>query len=571
MRAAPLFLGMLLLASSATAQERFTLTDFDLPREVERRLSIVVNNPDTRRINGSARIEPAETIAVNVVAYEGPLTVAGKIDGQLIVIGGDVEFVEGSSVTGDVTVVGGEARGLDFVNVGGTFTSYSEGFDLYHRGQRILSVNTRRRRWNPDGENLWGNSTFAVRTAFNYNRVEGLPILFGPVIQSGGHSPTRVEAMGILRTASGDLFDTERMGYQLRLEQFIGGRAFRVGASVRSVVEPVESWNLSNLEASLATFLLHDDQRDYFEREGWGAYVRWAPRSIPIDATVGYWDEDHSARVSRNPWTLFGGGAWRQQPLIGEGNLRSVSGRLQYDRRNDDHYPSSGLYFAAQATHGLSGSLAMPTLFALTGADGQVAEIPPIAINERFATGLADLRFYRRVGRDATLAFRAVGGGSIDGKSVPPQFQHALGGAGTMPGYDLFQADCGARRVPVSRDPESKQSFYPYYGCDRFALGSVEYRGGFDFDFGGDFDGWGRRDEDWNWHIDASPNWMVFFNAGHGWALGDSRVKAGATDTGVLYDAGAGIVLGGFGIYGAVPLNGENRSMNFFVRLGSRF
>jgi hypothetical protein len=45
----------------------------------------------------------------------------------------------------------------------------------------------------------------------------------------------------------------------------------------------------------------------------------------------------------------------------------------------------------------------------------------------------------------------------------------------------------------------------------------------------------------------------------------------GATDTGVLYDAGAGIVLGGLGIYGAVPLNGENRSMNFFVRLGARF
>ena len=570
MRAAPFFVGMLVFATSASAQERYSLSDFDLPRDVERRLSLVVNAPETKRIDGSARIEAAETVTVNVMAYDGPLTVSGRIDGQLIVIGGDVEFTQGSAVTGDVTVVGGEARGLDYVIVGGTFTSYSEGFDLYHRGQRILSVNTRRSRWRREDQNIWGHSTFAVRTGVNYNRVEGLPILFGPSFQTGGHSPTRVEAMGILRTGSGDVFDTDHMGYQHRLEQFIGGRALRVGGTFRSVIDPIESWSLTNLEASLSTFVLHEDQRDYFEREGWGAYLRWAPRSVPIDATVGYWDEDHFARGARDPWTLFGDGSWRLQPMIGEGNLRSLSGRIQYDHRNDDDNPSQGFFIAAQATHGLDGKLALPARFALSGESVLLTGIPPVAVNERFTTGLADLRFYHRVGRDASIAFRAVGGGSLDGEAVPPQFQHALGGAGTMPGYDLLSADCGARRLPVFRDPDAKQSFYPYYGCDRFAVGSVEFRGGFDFDFGGNFD-WGRRDEDWNWHVDASPNWMVFFNAGQGWALNDSRVKAGATDTGVLYDAGAGIVLGGFGIYGAVPLNGEDRSMNFFVRLGARF
>src|SRR5687768_6370651 len=102
MRAAPFLMGMLVFATTANAQERYSLSDFDLPREVERRLSLVVNAPETKRINGQSRIEAAESIAVNVVAYDGPLTVAGKIDGQLIVIGGDVEFIEGSVVTGDV-------------------------------------------------------------------------------------------------------------------------------------------------------------------------------------------------------------------------------------------------------------------------------------------------------------------------------------------------------------------------------------------------------------------------------------------------------------------------------------
>jgi hypothetical protein len=572
MRAASLALGMLIFAAQSNAQER-VLARYDLPRTVERRLDVIVNDPATRRIDGTAKVESTETITSNVVAYSGPLTVAGKIDGQLIVIGGNVDFVEGSTVTGDITVVNGEARGLDLVNVGGSFTSYSEGFDVYHRGERILSVNTGRRRWDRerDRDNAWGYSRFDLRTGTNYNRVEGLPVLFGPVIQTGGFAPTRIEAMGILRTASGDLFDTERMGYQVKVEQFIGSKALRVGGSLRSVVEPVESWNLTNLEASLSTFLLHDDQRDYYEREGWGAYVRWAPRRTPIDATIGYWDENHDVRAARDPWTLFGDGGWRQQTLVGVGNLRALSGRFEFDERDSDEYASRGFFFAAQATRGLKGSLAIPQQFALAGDPTTAIPIPAIDLNEKFSTGLADLRWYSRVGRDATLAFRAVGGGSLDGKSVPPQFQHALGGAGTMPGYDLFSGDCGARRIPVATEADAKPSFYPYYGCDRFALGSVEYRGGFDFGFGGNWDWWGHDDEEHEWHVDASPNWMVFFDAGKGWALSDSRTRSGARDTEVLYDAGAGVTLGGFGIFGAIPLNGDHRKMNIFIRLGARF
>jgi hypothetical protein len=39
----------------------------------------------------------------------------------------------------------------------------------------------------------------------------------------------------------------------------------------------------------------------------------------------------------------------------------------------------------------------------------------------------------------------------------------------------------------------------------------------------------------------------------------------------MLYDAGAGVMLGGFGFYAAVPLTGDDRSVNFFIRLGARF
>lgn len=574
MRAVPVVLGMLVLATSAAAQER-SLADYDLPRDVQRRIARILDDSTTRRFTGAALIASDQTVNGNVVVFDGPLTVAGRIEGELIVIGGNAEFLAGSTVSGDVTVIGGEVFGLDLASVAGTFTSYGEGFELYHRGERILALNpvrVRRPRNYEDrrDDRQWGRSTLYLRTGINYNRVEGLPILFGPVIQTGGHSPTRVEALGIVRSAAGDLFDTERMGYQLRAEQFIGGRAFRIGATVRSIVEPIEAWNLTNLEASLATFVLHDDQRDYFERQGWGAYFRLNPRAVPLDATVGYWDEDYLSRGTRDPWTLFGDGAWRAQPLVAEGRLQALSGRIQYDARNDREVPTSGLFMAAQATHGLSGNLTIPSRLNLLGDSLTPIALEPLPVNGRFNSGLIDLRLYRRLTRDGTLALRGAAGGSLDGRSLPPQFQHALGGAGTLPGYDLFRGDCGARSGLVTVQANGDELFFPGYGCDRFALGSIEYRGGFDFGFGGDFDFWGQRDDEWDWHVDASPNWMLFFNAGKGWALGDSRTR-GALDTDILYDAGAGVMLGDFGIYGAVPLNGEDRSLKFFVRLGARF
>ena len=63
---------------------------------------------------------------------------------------------------------------------------------------------------------------------------------------------------------------------------------------------------------------------------------------------------------------------------------------------------------------------------------------------------------------------------------------------------------------------------------------------------------------------------IVFFDAARGWANDDSRLR-GAADTETLYDVGAGILLGDVGIYTAVPLTGEDRSLRFFVRLGPRF
>jgi hypothetical protein len=560
------FLSSILLLTTvglASAQER-TIARAGLPRAVEARLTAIVEDPATRQITGEASI--GETYEGNVVVFTGPLTLTGRINGELIVIDGNVDFREGSAVTGDVTLVGGDATGVEYADIGGTVTMYGEGFGLFRGSERVFTVNKHNRRiYREDYRRAWGHSSFTVRTGWNYNRVEGLPVHFGPTIETGGRNPTRFEAHAIWRTEVSAPWDTDELGYSVRAEQFFGGRRdLRIGASLRSVVDPIETWQLNKVESSLATFVLHEDYRDYYKREGWSGYLQWAPRASGLSATVEYRDEDHSSEAARDPWTIFDNGdSWRAQPLVAEGKLRSVRGTIEFDRRDDEDFPSSGFLVRGELTHAVGGDLAVP---AFVGLNGPVAALP---FDEEFTAGLIDARIYRLVGRDATLSFRFVGAGSLTEKSLPPQFQHAFGGAGSLPGYSSFSADCGARTSAVLTSEEATQVFFPYYGCDRMALFSAEYRGGFDFHWGG-FDMWDEDDDHWDWDFNASPNWIVFFDAARGWANDDARLR-GASDTETLYDVGAGILLGDVGIYTAVPLTGEDRSLRFFVRLGPRF
>lgn len=536
---------LLTTATLATAQES-PIARTGLPRAIEERLTAIIENPATRKIVGETTI--SEVHEGNVVVFKGPLTVTGSVRGELIVVDGDVNFAEGSSVTGDVTLVGGDATGLENATIDGTVTMYGEGFSLFGGREKVLTVNSRTRRvYKEDHRRHWGHSSFDVRTGWNYNRVEGLPVHFGPVIETSGRNPTRFEAMAIWRTEVSSPWDTDELGYTLRAEQFLGGRRnLRIGASVLSVIDPIESWQMNKAEASLAAFVLHDDYRDYYERQGWTAYAKYAPRATGVSATVEYRDEEHSSERARDPWTLFDNSdPWRLQPLVGEGALRSINASVEVDRRNDDDFPSAGFLIRADVTNGLGGSL--------SGYD------------EKFTSGMLDARLHRRVGDDATFSLRLLGAGAISDHALPPQFQHALGGAASLPGYATFSVDCGARDFTVVR---GNDAFFPYYGCDRAALFSAEYRGGFDFHWSLR-DAW-DEDDDWKWDVSANPNWVVSFDAARGWAHSESKQR-GAYDTETLYDVGAGLLIGDLGIYGAVPLTGEDRSLRFFIRVGPRF
>ncbi len=555
----------------------------DLPRDVAERITAFFNDPETIHFTGRTRIPPERTITGDVAVLGGPLVVAGRIDGDVVVINGDVELLSGASVTGDLTVVGGAVTGQDDARLGGEVVAYSGRLPYERRGERIVWVGRARdagdddsARTADDGD---GRSDFIVATGQSYNRVEGLPITFGPVIETAGRNPLRLRAAAVFRTEDGTI-DPGRWGYDVRLEQFLGGyRAFRVGAAYRSVVDPIEGWHLSKLENGLSTFFLHQDFRDHYLREGWSGYATLAPEGSPLSLTAEFRSEKHVSVPSGSPWTLFDNSEpWRAQPLVGEGRLNSAIVHGELDTRSHAAAPSTGWYVQASVERALESDLRRPEYLShdplLPGATLQ----PERAYGE-FTAGTVDVRRYNRISPTALLNLRVVAGGSLDGTPLPPQRQHALGGEGTLPGYRLFSRDCGARGRHVTR-PRDVQDvpgegnapgaprFFTSYGCDRFALVQTEYRGRFNFRFDWDEDGAEGKDEDDGWDVDgrwdADFGWVFFMDAGRGWS------QAGGRDEETAVDLGAGVLLGRVGIYGAIPLRGPG-GVNLFVRLTPRF
>jgi hypothetical protein len=611
----------------------------DAPRaltaDAARRVVGFYDDPSTLRLNGAARIPAASTIRGNVAALDGDLTIAGRIEGDVVVINGDAVILPGAEVTGRLTVAGGAARVAPGAHVG-EVAAYADRVDYLRRGERIYAeiggrtypdptevqvaaapdtVRDAERPWSaPDSaaapararardegmgegemagdDEGWsvrhaavgqGRADFIVATGQSYNRVEGLPITVGPVLETAGRNPLRLRAMGIFRTESGPELGPERWGYDARLEQFFGGRReFRVGGTVYRRIDPIEDWHLTKLENGLSTFFLHRDYRDHFERQGASAFLAVTPAGSPFAGMLEMRRETERPEPAGSPFALLDNSEpWRPQPLAAAGRLESLvlSGRV--DTRSTATDPASGWYVRGEVEEGIHSRLRQPDY--VTGYD-PTSSLPVAAIPGKvygsFTSGLLDVRRYNRIGPWSRLNLRVIAGGSLDGSPMPPQRQHALGGEGSLPGFPLFSLDCGARdfrvyrvseiakRVPTPEHPLNE--YFPQYGCDRFALFQAEYRGDLRFRLhwggddadGGEGEGWARAAIRNGLNTDFA--WVLFADAGRGWTLDDSLEGTGAAT-----DVGAGVIVGRLGVYGAVPVSTGGR-FNLFIRLSPR-
>lgn len=563
---APLVTALVLAAgASLPLQAQVPPQEGPLPAEVQAHALELANRPGTLRLAGAARIPAGSRVEGDVVILGGSLRMGGHVTGELLVANGDLFLEPGARVDGALHVIGGRVEGAPDAVLAQPPQVFRAPLRYRIRGDVVEGVG------DPDelaarflsADLGFGRTRFTLRAGGPYNRVEGLPVEFGPLVETAGRNPLVVRAFGIWRSAGGLDLDTDRMGYLLGLEQAVGGRGnVAVGGELYSRIRPIEEGGMSNLENSLASFLMTRDYRDYVEVEGWRAFVDATPIRLPFRVRAGFREESYAFAPVRNPWALGrDDDPWRPQPVPALGTARYVEGELEWDTRNDPEHPTDGWWLEARALRQVGGTLrdSVPGFGPSNG-------LP----YSRVTWASVDLRRYARVSPSSHLQARLFVSGSPTGHALPAQFQSSLGGEGSLPGHPRFAVDCDARSPTVAAPDEDDFTGAALlgYGCNGASLIQLEFQRLLPVV-------WDPVPEAWDGSelaglAQIQPAVSVFLNAGQGWA----RSRTGfplREDSPRRADLGVGLVTGRLGLYWAYPINRRDRRLNFFVRLEHRF
>lgn len=263
---------------------------------------------------------------------------------------------------------------------------------------------------------------------FDYNRVDRLRLGFGYEVQRPGTLLPRVGARIEYP------FDRKRVGYGLQIEQPLmpPGR-LAVGASMVRTTDHSELQQVEDFENTLALLFGRQDYRDYFEREGFGAYLSWRVpdfstvsvhlrndkyRSLPLQTgTVSWFNRDRQLRAN---------------PPVDEGEMRSVSLRLER-LAHRTYRTRAGLYHWIELQRAGGARL---------GGDFTFTRL------------LADVRSVLRLSPATTLSLRGVVGYTPDG-TLPFQKHFTVGGVDGLRAHTFAQ-----------------------YRGDQMLLGQAEYTAG---------------------------------------------------------------------------------------------
>jgi hypothetical protein len=562
-------LALLLTPLVLGAQQRDTvLTREALPRDIAREAADLFNRAATLRATGRLEIEPGRFIPGDIAVLNGPLAIGGHIGGHVLAINSDVVLRPGARIDGDLFVVGGTVSGPDSGVVGGEIRVYRQRLRYTEDGDHIVaepaaadSDDVWWRRWGRKPEAGW--SKIQIASAGAYNRVEGLPINLGPqVFRNFDSASVQVDAYAVLRTGSSFRANDNDVGHNLRGELRLGReRGLILGARAYDLVDPVESWQLSSLEAGLAAGLVRRDYRDYFTRRG-GSVEAGVFTGHDASLTLSYADERWDPRATNDPWTLFNSGdRWRENPALDKGVFHLLNATLKLDSRSDESNPWAGWYALADYELGMGhlDGLAPTTVPRTLSPDGRVT----------YSRGFVDLRRYNRVSRGAQFNVRVVAGGWVGGDALPLERRLSVDGPGTLPGFEFRSGRAGGDVSTCAPGPAP--AGYPAQ-CDRIALGQVEYRSSLNvnpFDWAG---------EDWvSPQITHGGAWVLFADAGRGWLVGGTPTPMTYANgqlppiSSFRTDAGAGIDFSEIGVFVAKALSTPGEPGRIFVRIHHRF
>ena len=537
------------------------------PTEIISELIHFYNDSTTTRMQGDVSLPAGSRFEGQLALYRGSLRIAGQVAGRIAVANGTLYLLPGASVDGEILVVGGRLIRSEQVTHVGAERVYWDAAPVSRNPDGLLVLRERRR---PLGDIARARTSFQtgrIRTTLSlgtggtYNRIEGLPVLFGPLFEyrPSLHTLARLDIRGILRTAGESANLRSDFGYSVRGElRFEGRPEFGIGGRLYNEVQAIEDQPLTDSESGWSAFLLQRDYRDYFEREGVSGISYLQPsRSLRLELSLSR-DAERSVRAT-DPWSLFrNSDRWRRNPLVDDGHYFTTGLQLDYDTRNQRDRPTTGWMIRSRYEHITSDDIA-PVALPLV-----VRPSPPTGGGYGTDRLLLDIRRYSRLTPGLLINARIRADGWLAGGRLPVQRRVSLGGPDLLPGFDFRAYTCAPRGFIDPALPAL---------CDRSILAQVEVRTRLGLNLGyrlPDREGRGTgrflgiEEADLVLFTDAGKAWLAGSGPGQVPVARIPALKEWAADLGVGLDAGE------VGAYLAKSFS-TGESVKFVVRLQRRF
>ena len=385
------------------------------------------NEGKTQTFEGNTTVKEDHTINSNVVVKGGDLTVYGKIDGDVLVVGGSLYVKDGGRITGNARIINGTIVKED----GGIIDGYTD-----KTSSKTVEYRENRHRFSHPG-NLFmapwiSENANLDNFIFRYNRVEGLFLGLGTEKKYNWDGRREFNTYGSVgwgfrsHTWRGNL----GIARQFPVNIAEGDELFEIGVEGYSLTDSKDQWLIDVHENTAAALLIHEDFRDYFQRNGYSGHVAYYSQNdyLKTELKAAYLVDDYASLGNNTEWALFGGDKlFRPNPKINDGKMRSV-------------LTSAGISTESKSARGPEG-------WSLFGSFEYGPKTLGGAFN--FDQYVLDIRRFQPISSFDNLNIR-VRAGTSDG-TLPIQKSYDLGGLGTLNGFP-FKVETGNRMVLVNAE-----------------------------------------------------------------------------------------------------------------------
>lgn len=329
---------MVVVASTAAGAQTGARVRDAGPGPAGRILRSVLSGPyELRWLSDSARADSGtladtDTIVADsvhsrsVVLIGGDVVVEGTVEGDVVVVDGDLFLHPGAVISGRAVAIGGGVYNSTLAIVrGGRHAFRDMTYVVTERGDsllldyRTLGIIDRRVVWLP--------GAFGIRIPL-YDRANGLSVPFGPTI-AWREMSIEVDPLITYRSDLGELDPS----IQIRWERT---RRLRIELDAGRYSLTNDAWIRGPIINSLTSLILGTDVRNYFRADRGELHVHkmFETATMQLTPWVGVrteraWSVPPGVGATSGPWSVMGRkdveeGMWRPNPSIDRGRINSA-------------------------------------------------------------------------------------------------------------------------------------------------------------------------------------------------------------------------------------------------------